>query len=613
MRTRTTSYQPPPRRDSSPARPAQGVRSLGRTVFPPVATSNPSPLEAREAQSSQGILLALLLLCLASLALRWTGVEYLLPNYQHLDGLVVERQVEMYRHPRPGDPQDEGYRYYPHLAARLVALLPEPRDTLAAEHSLETELARARVPWSQFRRASALYSTLMILATWLLARRFVGERWALFAAALVGFSVLFCFYSAEVRPHGIASTANVCAVLASFALLSSGAWWSYLLAGLGCAAAVGSLHYGAFTLPCLLVAHVLARRREKRAWWKLALAFVPVLLAVRVFYPFWFQGAGQYLRAEKPGEFNLSGQPLKLDKFDGSGFPSILQTLWSYDPPLLVLGCTGIAVLLVLAIRARSLGPRREELLVGLAFALPYLLVTGLYAETWERFVLNLLPWLAIASAALMLLWQQRLRRRWLATAVALLLFAPLVLFDLRLASVRAAPSTVDLAARWVEANVQPETETIQALPYVDLPLFHSQRALDELQATPWLSRWMYFEAALVPREHGPRYDLRLPPAAKDPERARVVADPMAWLRERGSTWVLLAVDDTTPYLIRAREDLRRGAELVARFTPRAQDDGSNLLLAGRWLAGWSEPFSLLLLRVARMGPTLEIYRLRPR
>ncbi len=579
-------------------------------ALPPELPSQPA-----RARTPTWILVALACLCLASLAIRWTGVEFLLPNYQHLDGLVVERQVEIYRHPQVGDEFDEGFRYYPHLAARLVALLPEPRDLLAADHSLQSELASARAPWSQFRRASALVSTLMILATWLLARRFVGERWALVAAALVGLCVLFCFYSAEMRPHGIASTANLCAVLACIALLRSGAWWSYLLAGAACAAALGSLHYGAFTLPCLLGAHWLARRREPRAWWKLALAIVPVLLAVRVFYPFWFVAdeKQKYLTVTRPGELNLSGQPLKFDKFDGSGFRSIVETLWSYDPPLFVLGLSATLFLAWRAWRRRSLGAEREALLVGLAFALPYTLVTGLYAETWERFVLNLLPWLALACAAVFALWQQSVRTRWLPAAVALVLLAPLLALDLRLASVRAAPSTVDLAARWVEGHVQPEGESIQALPYVDLPLFHTQRVLDEVRATPWLSRWLYYESVVVPPEHGPRYDLRQPPSAKDPERLRAVQETLAWLRERKTDYVLLSVDTQTPWIARAREDLAREGELVARFTPRVHDDGGSTLFAGRWVHGWSEPFALLLLRCARMGPTLEIYRLRPR
>jgi 4-amino-4-deoxy-L-arabinose transferase-like glycosyltransferase len=39
---------------------------------------------------------------------------------------------------------------------------------------------------------------------------------------------------------------------------------SYLLAGLACGLALGALQYGLFTLPCLLLAHLLARRSEPR-------------------------------------------------------------------------------------------------------------------------------------------------------------------------------------------------------------------------------------------------------------------------------------------------------------------------------------------------------------
>jgi hypothetical protein len=547
------------------------------------------------------VLAVLALVCAFSLLVRWIGADFLLPHYEPLDGLVIERQISIYRYPQPGDERDDAYHYYPHLAARLVAQLPDLRLSLPADESLHSQLARAGANWLEFRRTSAVLTTLLLVATWLLARRFVGERWALLAAALVGTSLLFCFYTAEMRPHGIAATANAWAVLACIRLLRRGSLASYLLAGTACGLALGALQYGLFTLPCLVVAHFLARRNEPRAWWKPALALVPVLICLSVFYPFYFVEGAHYFQISSTGDINISGQPLKGSKFDGTGFLTIVETLWSYDPLLLVFGLGGALLLLVRALRRRSFGEERAALAVGLAFVLPYAFVTGMYAETWERFVLNLLPWLAIAAAAAFALWRRPL--------LACVLLVPMAALDVQLARVRSAPDTFELAARWVETYVEPELTDIQVLPYVDLPLFHSQAVIDESRDKPWVSRWLYFETQQAPAGRAPRYDLHQPPPASDPTRALIVSDPLGWLAARRPDLLLLSIDPGTPYIASLQEHLRSTGTRLARFTPRAEDDGRATLFGGRHVFGFEEPFFLYLERAARMGPTLEIYR----
>ncbi|MBK7643282.1 MAG: glycosyltransferase family 39 protein [Planctomycetes bacterium] len=532
----------------------------------------------------------------------------MLPHVEPLDGTVIERQVAIYRYPQPGDEHDESYHYYPHLTSRLVAQLPDPRATLPYDDSLESQLAFAGAPWLEFRRVSVVLTTLLILATWLLARRFAGERWALFAAALLATSLLFGFYSAEMRPHGIAATANAFAVLACLRLLSQGSLASYLLAGSACGLAVGALQYGVFTLPCLLVAHLLARRGEKRAWWKLALALLPVALCVRVFYPFYFVAGESYFDVQG-ANLNLSGQPLKLDKFNGAGFRTIFETLCSYDPLLLVLGLGGALLLFVRALRRRSLGERGASVLVCLAFALPYGFVTGMYAETWERFVVNLLPWFSICAAVVFALWHTRARRPWLPVATACALLVPMLLLDCKLAQVRSAPDTLQLAARWVECYAEPVVTRIQVLPYVDLPLFHSQAAVAESGDKPWISRWLYNETQLAPPGRAPRYDLHLPPAASDPDRLLVVQDPLAWVESRRPELLVMTVDPSTAYLTELREGLLRRGERLARFTSRTCDEGEASFFAGRHMFQWDDPFFLHLARSARMGSTIEIWR----
>jgi Dolichyl-phosphate-mannose-protein mannosyltransferase len=555
------------------------------------------------------VLALLALLAAFSLGARWIGAGAMLPHFEPLDGTVIERQMAIYRYPQPGDERDESYAYYPHLSARLVTLLPDLRNALPDDESLPAQLARAGASWLEFRRFSVVLTTLLLLATWVLARRFAGERWALLAAALVGTSLLFSFYTAEMRPHGIAATANAFAVLACIRLLRNGSAASYLLAGSACGLALGALHYGMFTLPCLLLAHLLARRSEPRAWWKLALACLPILVCLRLFYPFWFLPRAHYFQFSSEGDLNLSGQPLKTRKFNGAGFRTIVETLWSYDPLLLVLGLGGALLLAGRALRRRTLGAQAPALLVCLAFVLPYTLVIGMYAETWERFVLNLLPWFGCAAACVFALWQRGTRRVWLPSAVASALLVPLLLLDVQLARVRSAPDTAQEAALWVQCYAEPQLTDIQALPYVDLPLFHSQAVVAESGDKPWISRWLFYETRQSPPGRSPRYDLHQPPPASDPRRARIVADPLGWLAERRPELVLLSLDERTPYLARLREDLQRTGERLARFSPRTHDEGRTTFFGGRHSLQEDGPFFVYLAGCARMGPTLEVYR----
>src|SRR5258706_484572 len=176
-----------------PSAPPRATRSgRGKRPAPLRPPPSRSPRGARAARGpprpSPRVLALLALLCAFSLCVRWIGADWMLPHHEPLDGLVIERQIAIYRYPQAGDEQDQSYAYYPHLSARLVAALPELRAALPDRDSPEAQLARAGADWLEFRRMSAVLTTLLLLATWLLARRFVGERWALLASALVGTS-----------------------------------------------------------------------------------------------------------------------------------------------------------------------------------------------------------------------------------------------------------------------------------------------------------------------------------------------------------------------------------------------------------------------------------------
>ena len=562
----------------------------------------------------------MLALCALVVALRLRGIDFLLPHFEHLDGQVLVRQVEMHRQSAPVDVNDEFYGYYPHLLSRLTALWPDPRPTLSNGPALAEQLARAKAHWRELRVASCLLSCLTIAGTWLLARRFFERGWAFAAAALGAGSLLQAVFSTDARPHGTASAAMLFAVLASLALLQKRSFARYLLAGLGSGLAVGALHYGVFVLPCLLVAHFAAPRAgEKRSVFGLGAALALVALCVRVFYPFHFSGRGDLFHfGEQQGErvLNLSGQPLLLERFDGTGFRAIAQSLWSYDPLILVLASAGSVWLGLRLLRRRAFGSteRKSELFVLAVFLVPYILVIGLYRETWERFLLPLLPYFALAAIAFVQALARRVAPRLAYGAGGALasacLFAPGLALQWHLGSLRRADDTLEQAAQWVEQHCTPEHERIDMLPYIDLPLFHSAAAIAALEDAPWNSRWLYFERYESPSNRAPRWNVFLPPAATDPTRAEMMRDPLGWWRAHGSQYVVIEADAGGAEMLgRARADLARQCELVARFTPLARDDGSNPGVLYRHPFAWDDPFVSLCARAERAGPTLEIYR----
>ena len=119
-----------------------------------------------------------------------------------------------------------------------------------------------------------------------------------------------------------------------------------------------------------------------------------------------------------------------------------------------------------LARRPRAPGAARgaelHDRLVLLAYVVPYLFVLGVYGETYERFVLPVLPFFACFAA-----WGASVAvsraGAWRAFGLALAALGwalPLV-SSARLVWLRTRPDTFELAARWVTENVQPETERV--------------------------------------------------------------------------------------------------------------------------------------------------------
>ncbi|MFM7282082.1 MAG: hypothetical protein ACKO32_09920, partial [Planctomycetia bacterium] len=141
-----------------------------------------------------------------------------------------------------------------------------------------------------------------------------------------------------------------------------------------------------------LQAH-LSRREGRLGWQRVTVGVLLILAAVALFYPFYLHEPQRFF-ALKSEELDLSGQPLKLMQFTGAGFLTILWSLLSYDPVLSLLAVLGLLTLRPSLPKAWSV-----DTWIVASFVVPYVLVIGMYNETWERFVLALLPWIGILGA----------------------------------------------------------------------------------------------------------------------------------------------------------------------------------------------------------------------
>jgi hypothetical protein len=573
----------------------------------------------------------LLAIVAGGFVLRLRGIGHLLPTITQLDAATIVGQVEELRSMRAGEEDRVRTRYYPLLLARAASCLPAPPPPEAgAPADVDEHLRRASAAWVQVRRTSIVLSMLLVPLTWLFARRFLGSVWAVLPAALVATSLLHVSFSAQERPHGTAASFMLLAVLASMRLRRDSGFASYLLAGAAAGLAVAALHYGAFVVFALLGAVVLLLRDDRRRIVRHVAGTFLALLVVAAFfrwsYPFYFEPSSGLLQLEQAkGEvaLNLSGQPLLLERFRGSGFPAMVSNLLSYDPVILVAALLGGALL---ASRLRRGGWRaldadlRGDVLVACSFLVPYLVVIGMYDESWERFLLAILPYLAtaggygvkrIAEAAASRA-RSAIGRSVVAPALAGLAPALALIPALCLGRDRSAPDTLRCASRWIREHVAAE-DPIVVVPYVDLPILDGDTAMANNAKRPWGSNWTRYQMRLSPGQKlGPRNEVYLFPGVRLEAKKALEVDPIGYFRSFGAKYVLLGATDNEelPWW-RAREIMLGENRLVFRITCANVDDGSNAGLMQRFtLNPLRMPFFWFVIRSARMGPVLEIFRL---
>ncbi len=571
------------------------------------------------------VFLTLLLLCAAALGLRLHGLDFLLPHRMEPDGEIVAQVRLLDAKDRSADWQ---FGTYGLLIAYVASALPDPA-TPSPEMSLEQHLAISKAEVLRVRLVVACLSILLIPATYLRARQALGPGPSLFAASLGTTSLLALSLGQQARPHAVATGFYLLSVLASLRLRRSPTWGSYALAGLAAGLAIGVLQSGIAVLIPLAAAHLLREGGSRSASLRRALlasAIVAALLAL--FYPFLFSQTTSSLQVDDAaGGIRQSGHVIDLARFNGGGFRSVLWAFWSYEPVILLLGLAGLPVVL------RRLAPlgrsARRDLIVVLAFALPYLCVVGIFQGTQERFLLPLIPYAAVLGAfvpdALLRRAGEDAPRRALAVASALLLLAFPSYVAWRLSAARAADDTLEQAAAWIEAHCDPREDRVLATFPGQLPLFHddetaaSSRMLipDRSDFYPILTRWVRYELyrSGVAGTSGPQAPRRwklltATPGEFDPQRASQPAHDR--LRELGVDYTVVELfppERGVPGEGRRAEVLRSIGTRQARLAPWRDPGSSDLGFEYEGMPSHPDAYVVGYVLAARsVGPVVEIY-----
>lgn len=566
--------------------------------------------------------LALALLVVATLALRLVGIGYGVPTWEEPDP-DIPAHVDMLREGWEGNrtlsaveaPDEQ----YPHLVADLARFLPArpPTTGAGAPTDLAGHLRAAAWTHVQVRWVVALLALLVVPLTFLLARRFVSEGWAVVAAALVATSLLSQSFAQQARPHAVATTLMLAALWADLKVVREGTWKAYALAALFSALALGTLHNSLAILLAGVAAHLVRGPRAKWLDVKLLLPIVACALAVPLFYPFLFADVEQ-VRGVEGDALKFAEHSIALGQFAGKGFPVVAHVAWNYEPALVVL--LGLALVALVALRGAPEATRCRERLVVLAFALPYLLVIGLFERTYERFLLPLVPLAAVFAAWGLQQVAERFGKRLGASLAALALVVP-TFACAKLAWLRSRPDTLTQVAQWLEARPGAYAEPVYlsaAPPALDLPLARKPEGLLFYGKPPKmpLSVWTGWQAKVGELPAGiPRWDLRWLVAPRGP----AAADLPGYLASLGPALFVIEVYEQRtnhPLQVRVREALEAKGERLERFSPDPDPFQSELELFFQLsdhfnddeLVAWPN-FTWRLLQARAIGPVVEVWR----
>jgi hypothetical protein len=557
--------------------------------------------------STRRACLGIAILLLIALALRLPASTRLLPHTPEPDAYFVQLAQHYRDDPALVLHVDYAERY-PILLAVVLSKLPWPSPTIRADDpdAAETMLRAASGPYLAGRWLVLAIALLAIPGTWLAGRRLAGEGAAWLASALVATSMLHALFSTQARPHAPQAAIAVFAVWAAMRVAERASFARCAAAAVLASLALSTLQIGAATLPPLCLAALLA---DGSTWKRIGRAVLLPAIAVGGAlwaYPFALNVMEHGLRLGGSGahEVNLSAA-------DFSGFGELARKLAEHDPALFLFAAAGLASALV---RWRATGRAirsNRDVAIACGYVLPYVAVVGPLNEVFERFLLPLLPWLAILGAGVLVrLAGPRPGRAAAVGGVALVV--PTLLL-LQFARVSSAPDSSELVVRWFEQQTDAREANVISSPGLVLPVPFEADALraDLADGSGRASTWTQFQGTL-PESDFPAWRLRdyMTPGRLAQRPEEVPGAGLAeWIAAVRPSYLVLERTKKNEFLAGGRalpEFARTHGTLVYHTTGEAPGIEEIGLLHYQTM----DAFVRRLLRTERFGAKIEVWRI---
>jgi len=286
---------------------------------------------------------------------------------------------------------------------------------------------------------------------WSLGRKLGGPRLGLAAAALLAVNAVHIHYSQIIRTDVHATIFMLLCTRSAVAIAREGRARDYMLAGLWAGLACATKWPAAIIVLNPLCAGLYRVSLDRRGWRPLALLPLVAVGALIL--------ASPYLLLDYPAVMrNLAGEARTAHP--GATGGSFLANLgWYAGHPLLAsFGAAGLALAVAGTLGVLSRPRIAAAILPG---PLAFLIVIGAQPLLWERWIVPLLPFAALAAAAA-LCWLCDRVRLWLRRPLPLVEVAAMLLLILpmlqatRIAAAERSSDTRQVAAAWIATHVGP-------------------------------------------------------------------------------------------------------------------------------------------------------------
>ncbi len=407
-------------------------------------------------ESSKFRRFALVAVLFIALALRLNGVSFGLPALNDPDEpLFMMTAMEMLRN-QSLNPGWFGHPATTTLYCLALVILSVGGFAIGSGQFPNVDAFAAAVyadpalVWLPARLVIVACGVICVWLTWRMGRKLGDERTGLIAALFLAVNAIHIEYSQLIRTDVQASVLMMLCALVSIRILREGRTRDYLLAGLFVGLACATKWPAALIAISPFCAGVYRRSLGHRELHRLALFCAASAATLIVVSPYLILDSAALMR-------NLAGEARPIHPgATGGNFVEVLA--WYVTHPLgRSFGFLGIC-LAALGLFWPADG-RREWLIAVMPGIFVFAVVICMQSLQWERWVVPLLPFLALAAARALCGIADRLRAwrgaqmRWFEPLAALVIALPMA-NSARVEAVERTHDTRQIASQWITQNV---------------------------------------------------------------------------------------------------------------------------------------------------------------